>query len=631
MSLKIGSMNVRGLTDAKKRKDVFNWLKEKRYAIYCLQDIHVGENNLKQFEEDWGSKIITSIQSSESRGVAILFDKNLDYKVMEVEEIERGNSLIIQIEIYELKFHLCVIYGPNIDSPNFYINLKNKLLQKDNIPVVICGDWNVVMDYKLDTFGYLKENNKKARKEIINMIEVLDLVDTWRSENNTSKKFTWVSGKRPVKMARLDFFLVTPDIHASINNYMNISGYRSDHSLIGIELCTKKTERGKGFWKFNSALLKEREYVSLVKNEIRNVVRDLSYGLDSCTETTSKQMLLEVLKLRIRGVTIPYCAKRKKKLRENEANIESKIQLLERSLIDDKEKDKIFEKIQELKKDLQTIREVKLKGNLLRARAQKYVDFEKPTKYFFNLEKQNYTNKVVNKVRTNNGIVSEQQSILKELENFYKNLLQSKHKENHNQRDNPFLDKRNIKKLSSFEQSKCEGLITEKEVLNVLKGMKNCKFPGTDGYTAEFYKFFWSDIGKFVLDSLNESFTSGELSITQKQGLITLLPKGNKPRELLKNWRPITLLNVDYKLLSGVLASRIKEVLPNIIQSEQKGFLKDRYIGENIRTVSDSLEFIKRKKITGMLLLIDFEKAFDSLEWDYLETVLREYNFGPDL
>ena len=104
--------------------------------------------------------------------------------------------------------------------------------------------------------------------------------------------------------------------------------------------------------------------------------------------------------------------------------------------------------------------------------------------------------------------------------------------------------------------------------------MKNRKSPGTDGYTAEFYKFFWKDIGNFVLDSLNESFNTGELSITQKQGLITLLPKGNKPRDLIKNWRPITLLNVDYKLLAGALASRMKEVLPSIIQNEQKGFLK---------------------------------------------------------
>ena len=127
---------------------------------------------------------------------------------------------------------------------------------------------------------------------------------------------------------------------------------------------------------------------------------------------------------------------------------------------------------------------------------------------------------------------------------------------------------------------------------------------------------------------MNQSFGNGELSITQKQGLITLLPKGNKPRELIKNWQPITLLNVDYKLLSGILALRMKEVLPGLIQSEQKGFLKDRYIGENIHTVADSLHYIRQKHLTGMLLLIDFQKAFDSLEWDYIEAALKAYNFG---
>ena len=234
---------------------------------------------------------------------------------------------------------------------------------------------------------------------------------------------------------------------------------------------------------------------------------------------------------------------------------------------------------------------------MLRAKAQKYIDFEKPTKYFCNLEKQNYTGKVVNKIRINNGIITNQQNILKELKIFYKNLLQSKHVDNQNQSKSPFLVKENIKTLSMQEQAKCEGLITEREVIKVLKDMKNGKSPGTDGYTAEFYKFFWKDIGNFVLESLNESFNTSELSITQKQGVITLLPKGNKPRELIKNWRPITLLNVDYKLLAGVLASRMKEVLPSIIQNEQKGFLKNQYIGENIRTIADSLEYIRQKKL----------------------------------
>ena len=112
----------------------------------------------------------------------------------------------------------------------------------------------------------------------------------------------------------------------------------------------------------------------------------------------------------------------------------------------------------------------------------------------------------------------------------------------------------------------------------------------------EFYKFFGPDIGLLLLDNLNEALINKELSITQKQGIISLIPKNNKQRDLIQNWRPITLLNVDYKLLSTVFANRIKAVLPKLIENDQKGFVKDRYIGENIRTVFDCIEYIKSKK-----------------------------------
>ena len=129
--------------------------------------------------------------------------------------------------------------------------------------------------------------------------------------------------------------------------------------------------------------------------------------------------------------------------------------------------------------------------------------------------------------------------------------------------------------------------------------MKNEKSPGTDGFTAEFTNFLGWILGNEVLKSLNEAFYTGELSTTQKQGIITLLPKNNKPREFIQNWRPITLLNVEYKLLAGVLAAQIKKVLPKIIADDQKGFIKDRYIGENIRTIVDSIEYAKNKKTDG--------------------------------
>ena len=258
-------MNVRGLTDSIKRKDVFNWLKHKNYSIYCLQDIHVGDKNKIMFEKDWGSEVIISSKSSESRGVAILFREDLDYKIIEIEKDDFGNLILVKLQVYDLTFYLCVLYGPNHDCPEFYANLKIKLAQKENIPIIICGDWNLVMDYNVDTHGYLNENNVKARKEVLNMMEALDLIDTWRSENNYAKKFTWVSGKKPVKMARLDFFLVTPDIHAKISKQTNGIGYRSDHSLIGITIDVTQMERGKGFWKFNSSLLHDAEYVTLVR------------------------------------------------------------------------------------------------------------------------------------------------------------------------------------------------------------------------------------------------------------------------------------------------------------------------------------------------------------------------------
>ena len=166
------------------------------------------------------------------------------------------------------------------------------------------------------------------------------------------------------------------------------------------------------------------------------------------------------------------------------------IQKLEKKLIENMVKDNIHLQLETLKEELKSLRENRLRGVLLRARAQSYVDFEKPTKYFCNLEKQNYTSKVVNKVRTSNRMITNQQDILKELKSFYKNLLQSKRNKDQAVNKNPFLDDSNIKKLSRMEQTKCEGLISENEIKKVLINMKNGKSPGTDGYTAEFYKFF---------------------------------------------------------------------------------------------------------------------------------------------
>ena len=99
----------------------------------------------------------------------------------------------------------------------------------------------------------------------------------------------------------------------------------------------------------------------------------------------------------------------------------------------------------------------------------------------------------------------------------------------------------------------------------------------------------------------------------------------------LENWRPISLISVDSELASKVIANRIKNVLPQIIHHNQSGFIKVRFIGEVARSILDIIDYTESFKLPGILLFIDFEKAFDSIECDFLYQSLEPFNFGSTL
>ena len=122
-----------------------------------------------------------------------------------------------------------------------------------------------------------------------------------------------------------------------------------------------------------------------------------------------------------------------------------------------------------------------------------------------------------------------------------------------------FFQNEKIKTLDNEQKERCEGLLTDSECRYALKGFQKNKSPGTDGLTAEFYSFFGDHLSSTIINSFNYSFVKGELSISQRQGIIRLIPKKNKNLSLLKNWRPISLLNVDYKIATKALALRLRK------------------------------------------------------------------------
>ena len=119
--------------------------------------------------------------------------------------------------------------------------------------------------------------------------------------------------------------------------------------------------------------------------------------------------------------------------------------------------------------------------------------------------------------------------------------------------------------------------------------------------------------------------------MTQKEGIITCIPKDNKPRQCLKNDRPISLLSWVYKIASGVLAMRLKATLAKLINKDQTGFIAGRYLGENKRIVYNIMHYKEQNNMPGLLLLVDFEKAFDSITWSFLYKVLEFFGFGNSI
>ena len=104
----------------------------------------------------------------------------------------------------------------------------------------------------------------------------------------------------------------------------------------------------------------------------------------------------------------------------------------------------------------------------------------------------------------------------------------------------------------------CEGQLTTDECLVALKSMSHNKTPGSDGLPVEFYSKLWPDVKDYLVEALNEAYSQGELSNSQKQGVISIIPKKDKNTRLLKNWRPISLLQVDLKIATKSIATRIK-------------------------------------------------------------------------
>ena len=265
-------------------------------------------------------------------------------------------------------------------------------------------------------------------------------------------------------------------------------------------------------------------------------------------------------------------------------------------------------------------------GTILRSKIRWYEEGEKNTKFFLSLEKSNAQNKTMSSIINESGMkINNPQKILGEQRAFYEKL--------HTSNPEVVFDENLVQSKTISEESKnnFEKPLQMEELALALKQTKRFKTPGPDGIPADFYKMFFRQIKITLLEAFNECYNMERIFQSGRRGIISLIPKKGRDLRYIKNWRPIILLCADYKLISKIISNRIRTVLPEIIHKDQAGFVPGRNISENIRKVLDGINLIKQQKIAANLLLIDFEKAFDHVEYRSLCQVFYYFNFGTNL
>ena len=205
---------------------------------------------------------------------------------------------------------------------------------------------------------------------------------------------------------------------------------------------------------------------------------------------------------------------------------------------------------------------------------------------------------------------------------FYRKLYSKDHVDDQIQQD--ILSNIQVS-LSDSEMSSCDLLLTLHEITQAMCGLSNGKTPGSDGLPLEFYAKFWHLLSPHLIEIYNFSLEQGCFSPSMQESVIF---KKDDPKDL-KNWQPISLLNVDYKICSKALANRLSKVLPSIIHEYQTCSVPGRTIFENLSLLRDTLDYVNITNETGILLSLDQEKAFDRVDRSFLSNVLKRFGFGP--
>ena len=609
-TLKVATFNVDGINNFNKRNSIFEKLKEEKIDIIFLQETHVELKNIREVKEHWqGKSIWNPGPSGKSRGTAILFGGN-KVTIQNTTTDETGRLIVAKIKIQNDIIQLINIYAPNKSwkREDFFGMCKDHTYDIEN--TILAGDFNMVEDPENDRVPPRQDKHYTHGMEKLNILkEQHKLYDKWRIQNPSKKCYTWKSRKTNENMkSRIGRIYISQKI-TLINQEIKEYVY-SDHRLLMMKIqIPTKHKKGPGYWKLNTEVLHDQQYVQHIKDIIR----------ENTTEEASTAWW-ERFKLTIKYESMEYCKKRARQRRQMKEQLERQ-----------KDNEKDPGKIQDLAEQILEIEQAMKRGAIIRSREKTILNEEKPSKYFYIQENTRQAKHTITEIHEMNEedeivqIYEGDKDILRKLTEYHKELYEKQ--ETYNNAKEVLLNTITTP-LTEQQKQELEKPITLQELQNAITDMEKNKAPGLDGLPAEFYVTFLTDIQDNLLQMLNNIFLKQDKQpYSQTKGYIKLIYK-NGIIYFITNWRGITLLCVDHKILTKIMTTRLRRVMPYLILEDQTCSVPNRNIFENLYLIRDIIAYSNYKRQPTYIVTYDFQKAFDTVDHTYIKDVLQKYNFG---
>lgn len=620
-ALKICSWNVGGIHNPIKRKKILSFLKKEGAHIALLQETHLSANEHSKLKRDWVGQVFSSSFTSKSRGVAILINKHLPLSDVQTISDKSGRYVMLKGHLHGQLVSLLNIYFPPVQSIDFISQVMSLFADWICDNSVIAGDFNCYFSSVMDKSPSVQHPMPRRARAVSDTCSELDLVDTWRVLHPNDRAFTFYSGVHKT-CSRIDFVL-TPK--AALNNVKSCTIgdiIISDHAPIYITLDNLNPVGQRHPWRYSTFLNHDPNFEVFLKTEL-----DYFFTTNK-TPDVSPGLLWDTMKAYVRGLIISYTARLKKNSLKEQRELELELHQLQ-TKYNISPSEELRNDIQVVKTALESLLTKKAEKSVFFMRQRMYEFANKPNRYLANLLRNRTPAQNILHIRDSSGIHNYDNRIINDtFKKCYKQLYTSQFKPLLKQNMTDFFTKVDLPKISDGQRDDLCKPITLSEIKNCIQLLPNNKAPGPDGFNAEFYKKFNTILDNPLLEMLQSSFVAGALPPSLMEANISLVLKKGKPSEECSSYRPISVLNLDLKLLAKILASRLENVLPTVIANDQTGFICGRYSSHDVRRLLYIIQHSSLYSADALVISLDAEKAFDRLEWPYLFFTLQEFGLG---